>query len=93
MRPFFKMEDKDNQENINKTPSKIVEKIHDETTSVDDDDNLELVADEINEIVSEVTENVTSRNLNVFKTIQSVVKMASDLSTCREMYLKWRGIH
>ena len=23
MRPFFKMEDKDNQENINKTPSKM----------------------------------------------------------------------
>ena len=68
---------KDNAK-LNKTPSKIVEKTHDETTSVDDD--LELVADEINEIVSEVTENVTSRNLNVFKTIQSVDPASAGIS-------------
>jgi len=70
---------KDNAK-LNKTPSKIVEKIHDETTSVDDDDNLDLVADEINEIVSEATENVTSRNLNVFKTIQSVDPASAGIS-------------
>ena len=70
---------KDNAK-LNKTPSKIVEKTHDETTSVDDDDDLELVADEINEIVSEVTENVSSRNLNVFKTIQSVDPASAGIS-------------
>lgn len=70
---------KDNAK-LNKTPSKIVEKTHDETTSVEDDDDLELVADEINEIVSEVTENVTSRNLNVFKTIQSVDPASAGIS-------------
>ena len=70
---------KDNAK-LNKTPSKIVEKIHDETTSVDDDDNLDLVADEIKEIVSEATENVTSRNLNVFKTIQSVDPASAGIS-------------
>tara|TARA_B100000035_G_scaffold189118_1_gene161448 strand:+ start:596 stop:1528 length:933 start_codon:yes stop_codon:yes gene_type:complete len=70
---------KDNAK-LNKNPSKIVEKIHDETTSVDDDDNLDLVADEINEIVSEATENVTSRNLNVFKTIQSVDPASAGIS-------------
>jgi hypothetical protein len=70
---------KDNAK-LNKTPSKIVEKIHDETTSVDDDDVLELVTDEINEIVSEATENVTSRNLNVFKTIQSVDPASAGIS-------------
>lgn len=70
---------KDNAK-LNKTPSKIVEKIHDETTSVDDDHALELVAVEINEIVSEATENVTSRNLNVFKTIQSVDPASAGIS-------------
>ena len=70
---------KDNAK-LNKTPSKIVEKNHDETTSVDDDDNLDLVVDEINEIVSEATENVTSRNLNVFKTIQSVDPASAGIS-------------
>ena len=70
---------KDNAK-LNKTPSKIVEKTHDETTSVEDDDDLELVADEINEIVSEVTANVTSRNLNVFKTIQSVDPASAGIS-------------
>ena len=70
---------KDNAK-LNKTPSKIVEKIHDETTTIDDDDDLELVAVEINEIVSEATENVTSRNLNVFKTIQSVDPASAGIS-------------
>ena len=70
---------KDNAK-LNKTPTKIVEKIHDETTSVDDDDDLELVADEVNEIVSAATENVTSRNLNVFKTIQSVDPASAGIS-------------
>ena len=70
---------KDNAK-LNKTPSKIVEKIHDETTTIDDDDDLELVAVEINEIVSEATDNVTSRNLNVFKTIQSVDPASAGIS-------------
>ena len=70
---------KDNAK-LNKTPTKIVEKIHDETTSVDDEDDLELVADEVNEIVSAATENVTSRSLNVFKTIQSVDPASAGIS-------------
>ena len=70
---------KDNAK-LNKTPSKIVEKINDDTPTIDVSDELELVSEDINEIVSEPTENVTSRNLNVFKTIQSVDPASAGIS-------------
>ena len=61
-------------------PAAVNKQSRDETTTIDDDDDLELVAVEINEIVSEATENVTSRNLNVFKTIQSVDPASAGIS-------------
>ena len=70
---------KDNAK-LNKTPSQILDTIHDDTTTIDNEDELELVADEINEIVTEPTENITSRNLNVFKTIQSVDPASAGIS-------------
>ena len=70
---------KDNAK-LNKTPSKIVEKIHSDTPTIDNDNELELVADEINETVTETSENITSRNLNVFKTIQSVDPTSAGIS-------------
>ena len=73
---------KDNAK-LNKTPSKIVEKIHDETTSLDDDDDLELVAVEINEIVSEATEKCYFKK---FKCLQNHSISRSGL--CRDIQEK-----
>ncbi len=70
---------KDNAK-LSKTPTKIVEGINDEHTIIESAEELHTVVDESNEIVLEATENISSRNLNVFKTIQSVNPASAGIS-------------
>jgi len=72
-------ESKDNAK-LSKTPSKIVEDINDDTTIADNTEKLQSVVDEPKEFDLEITENISARNLNVFKTIQSVNPASAGIS-------------
>ena len=71
---------KDNAK-LNKTPAKKEVEVEAETNINDDELDSELVIDELDDaILSSTAEDMPSKNLNVFKTIQTVDKSSAGIS-------------
>lgn len=70
---------KDNAK-LNRTPTKKDVEVQVEPTIETDNQEVNSLSDEIDEIVPEVAEDIASRKLNVFKTIQSVDPNSAGIS-------------
>ena len=71
---------KDNAK-LNKTPAKKEVEVKAETTINDDELDSDLVIDELDDVLlSSTAEDMPSKNLNVFKTIQTVDKSSAGIS-------------